>query len=148
VIDSGELHRISANTLVIGSATVNQAAVDPLLHIHNAPGNNTDSAGLIDVNFIILPANQFALRSFAEEFASLSSVNIPLPKLESFNFSGANLTAEEAKRLLPEGSTGELFLQLPMPKLQQAQFKVEDNSKWTAGRVAASGSTAGPQTPQ
>jgi filamentous hemagglutinin family protein len=149
VIDSAELHNISANTLVIGSANVNQAAVDPLLHINNAPGNNFDTGGPIDVNFIILPANQFALRSFAEEFAALSSVNIPLPKLEAFNFASAGMSNEEAKRLLPESSIGELFLQLPMrPSMEVLSAKVEENSKWTSGRVAASGSTAGPQTPQ
>ena len=80
--------------------------------------------------------------------AGLSQINIPLPKLEAFNFSGANLTAEEAKKLLPEGSIGELFLQLPMPVVEEAKYKVEESSKWTAGRVAASGTTAGPQTPR
>jgi hypothetical protein len=59
------------------------------------------------------------------------------------------MSNEEAKRLLPESSIGELFLQLPMrPSLEVLSAKVEENSKWTTGRVAASGSTAGPQTPQ
>jgi hypothetical protein len=50
--------------------------------------------------------------------------------------------------MLPPGSIGTLFLQVPFVPVEEKKFKVEEVSKWTTGRIAASGTTAGPQTPR
>src|SRR5205823_4416145 len=114
VVDSAELHHvINTDTLVIGHSTVPQLRQDSGLVIHNSPGNNFDNiGGPIDANIIILKSVHNFVTDLSGALAGLSQINIPLPKLETFNFSGANLTAEEAKKLLPEGSIGELFLEL------------------------------------
>jgi len=111
--------------------------------VNGSPGT------VLTIDYILTPPNVTDLNGFLQALSALSSVNIPLPKLESFSFASATMSNEEAKRLLPESSTGELFLQLPMqPSFVELRARVEENSKWTSGRVAASGSTAGPQTPQ
>jgi hypothetical protein len=146
VLNSTELHQITANNLFIGHQFVPLLTQDVSLHIQ--PGNVFDQDGPLNQNNIILLSARSAIADLSAALAGLSEVNIPLPKLEAFSFSGANVTAEEARKLLPEGSIGELFLQLPMPVVEEAKYKVEENSKWTPGRVAASGATAGPQTPR
>ena len=55
---------------------------------------------------------------------------------------------EEAAKMLPPGSIGTLFLQVPFVPVEEKKYKVEEVSKWTTGRIAASGTTAGPQTPR
>jgi hypothetical protein len=80
--------------------------------------------------------------------AGLSSVTIPAPKLDTSTFSGAAVSTEEAAQILPAGSIGTLWLLLPFPPPEEAQYKVEEQSKWTSGRIAAVGSTAGPQSPR
>jgi hypothetical protein len=76
----------------------------------------------------------------------ISVFNIPLPKLDTISYSGASISVDEAAKILPPGSIGTLWLQLPFPPEKEPVDKVEDNSKWTSGRLAAAGSTAGPQT--
>jgi hypothetical protein len=43
---------------------------------------------------------------------------------------------------------GTLFLQVPFVAVEAKKYKVEDVSKWATGRIAASGTTVGPQTPR
>jgi hypothetical protein len=82
----------------------------------------------------------------AAALAGLSSVIVPVPKLNTSTFSGAAVSTEEASQILPAGSIGTLWLLLPFPPPEERNYKVEDQSKWTSGRIAAVGSTAGPQS--
>jgi len=79
--------------------------------------------------------------------SGLSSVTIPAPKLDTTSFSTAALSAKDIDEILPAGSIGTLWLLLPFPPPEEEAYKVE-NAKWTSGRIAAVGSTAGPQTPK
>ena len=95
-----------------------------------------------------MTSTPIVLTVLATALAGLSSVIVPTPKLDTTSFSGANVSAEEAAQILPAGAIGTLWLQLPFPPNEEKRYKVEDVSKWTSGRVAAVGSTAGPQSPK
>jgi len=84
----------------------------------------------------------------ANSFAALAAVDIPVPKPDTASFGGSDMSAEDAAKILPSGSIGTLWLQVvPLSKPEEKRnYKVEDASKWVSGRVAAFGSTAGPQT--
>jgi hypothetical protein len=84
----------------------------------------------------------------SQAIANLSQVNIPVPKLDAISYSGASISTDVAAQLLPPESVGTLSLQLPFPRERQSLYKIEDISKWTSGRLAAAGTTTGPQSPR
>jgi hypothetical protein len=121
----------SAHDVIIQHVTVLPPKADH-------PGAVTGSVKVNDVSANLL--NQ--------AIANLSQVNIPLPKLDAISYSGAAISTDVAAQLLPPESVGTLSLQLPFSRSQQSLYKIEDISKWTSGRLAASGTTTGPQSPR
>ena len=86
--------------------------------------------------------------SLSSSLADLSQVEIPVPRLESTAFSTASMSLDQATKILPPGSIGTLWLQIPFPGVKEENYRVEDISKWTSGPIAAMGSTSGPQMPK
>jgi filamentous hemagglutinin family protein len=135
----GELENITAHTLTIGNSTagniVGAGAVSKPVHV---------------VNFQIVNGSSIVnVQSLFGQLASfLAGTALPTPRLEVATYSGGAIDLEKAAKMLPPGSIGTLFLQVPFVPVEEKKFKVEEISKWTTGRIAASGTTAGPQTPR
>ncbi len=102
------------------------------------------------VNFQIVNGSSIVnVQSLFGQLASfLAGTVLPTPRLEVASYSGGAIDLEEAAKMLPPGSIGTLFLQVPFVPVEEKKYKVEEISKWTTGRIAASGTTAGPQTPR
>ncbi|HUR45555.1 MAG TPA: hypothetical protein VMZ27_06695, partial [Candidatus Saccharimonadales bacterium] len=116
---------------------------------------NTDAGGISGFNTVTKPdsikdfiavGNGTTISIASGQIAGLSAVTIPAPRLDSSTFSGSQVTAEEAAKLLPAGAIGTLWLQVPFVQTPEDRYRLEDVSKWTGGRVAAAGTTTGPQT--
>jgi len=86
--------------------------------------------------------------SLSSSLANLSQVEIPVPRLDTTTFSAAAISLDQAAKILPPGSIGTLWLQIPFPPVTEKHYRIEDVSKWTSGPLAAAGSTSGPQVPR
>jgi filamentous hemagglutinin family protein len=138
-LSQAELDRISARQLTIGSLTAGDVT-----GAHSQPPNVTVSP----INILSAGART-DFDVVANQLSSLlAGAILPVPKLEVTSFSGAAIDASEAAKILPPGAIGTLFLQVPFISVEAKKYKVEEVSKWTTGRIAASGTTAGPQTPR
>jgi hypothetical protein len=137
--NQGELNNITAHTLTIG----NSSAGDIL------GANTVTKPGTVEIFQIVGGTTVLNVQSLAGQLASfLAGTILPTPRLEVTSYSGGAIDLEEAAKMLPPGSIGTLFLQVPFVPVEEKKFKVEEVSKWTTGRIAASGTTAGPQTPR
>jgi hypothetical protein len=134
-----ELNNITAHTLTIGSTSAG-----------NVIGANTVSKPFtVDFFQIIGGTTVLNVQSLAGQLASfLAGTVLPTPRLQVASYSGGAIDLEEAAKMLPPGSIGTLFLQVPFVPVEEKKYKVEEVSKWTTGQIAASGTTAGPQTPR
>ena len=116
---------------------------------YSAPRPAKASADSVQIFTIINGTSVQNVQSLAGQLASfLAGTVLPTPRLEVASYSGGTIDLEEAAKLLPPGSIGTLFLQVPFVPVEEKKYKVEEVSKWTTGRIAASGTTAGPQTPR
>jgi hypothetical protein len=88
---------------------------------------------------------RITVQSLSAQLAALSAVEIPVPKPDVSTFESAGVSGEEAAKILPSGSIGTLYLQVPFVSTKARRFKIEDASKWVSGRLAVYGTTAGPQ---
>jgi hypothetical protein len=133
----GELDHITAHDLTIGN--INTGPIS---------GNATVVKPVTVGSLHILGGGiQIDVQLFANQLASLlAGAILPVPRIEVTSFSGAAIDVTEASKILPPGSIGTLFLQVPFIAVEEKKYKVEDASKWTTGRIAASGTTVGPQT--
>jgi filamentous hemagglutinin family protein len=133
----GELDHITAHDLTIGN--INTGPIS---------GNATIVKPVTVGSLHILGGGiQIDVQLFANQLASLlAGAILPVPRIEVTSFSGAAIDVTEASKILPPGSIGTLFLQVPFVAVEEKKYKVEDASKWTTGRIAASGTTVGPQT--
>jgi len=135
----GELNFVTAHTLTIGSSS----AGDVL------GAGTVSKPPTVQFFQIIGGTTVLNVQSLAGQLASfLAGTVLPTPRLEVTSYSGGTIDLEEAAKMLPPGSIGTLFLQVPFVPVEEKKFKVEEVSKWTTGRIAASGTTAGPQTPR
>ena len=135
--NQGELDHITARTLTIGNSTAGDIIGASSV---NKPPN-------VDTFKIVNGTSQLNVQSLAGQLASfLSGSALPMPKLEITSFSSGAIDLDEAAKMLPPGSIGTLYLQVPFVAVEAKKYKVEDISKWTTGRIAAIGTTAGPQT--
>jgi hypothetical protein len=129
-----ELDKVTANDLRVGNpdsgavSGFNLVTIPPNVKTFEAAGNNE------------------TISILSAQIAGLSAVTIPAPRLDTSTFSGATISAEEAAKLLPPGAIGTLWLQVPFVQTPEDRYRIEDVSKWTGGRVAAAGTTTGPQT--
>jgi hypothetical protein len=138
-LNQNELNLISAHVLTVGNTSAGD--IDGAVTL-----NKPES---IQIFTIINGTSQQNVQSQAGQFASfLAGTVLPTPRLEVASYSGGTIDLEEAAKLLPPGSIGTLFLQVPFVPVEEKKYKVEEVSKWTTGRIAASGTTAGPQTPR
>jgi len=94
---------------------------------------------------LFLYNGRVTVESLSAQLAALSAVEIPVPKPEVSTFESAGVSGEEAAKILPSGSIGTLYLQVPFVSTKARRFKIEEASKWVSGRLAVYGSTAGPQ---
>jgi hypothetical protein len=134
-----ELNNIHAHTLTIG----NTAAGDI-----NGIGT-VSKPGTVEIFRVIGGSSSVSVQAFASQFASfLSGTALPTPRLEVTTFSGAAIDLDEASKIMEPNAIGTLFLQVPFVPVNEAKYRIEEGSKWTTGRIAASGTTAGPQTPR
>jgi hypothetical protein len=133
----GELDHITSHDLTIGN--INTGPIS---------GNATIVKPVTVGSLHILGGGiQIDVQLFANQLASLlAGAILPVPRIEVTSFSGAAIDVTEASKILPPGSIGTLFLQVPFVAVEEKKYKVEDASKWTTGRIAASGTTVGPQT--
>lgn len=133
----GELDHITAHDLTIGN--INTGPISG-----NATVIKPVTVGALH---ILGGGIQIDVQLFANQLASLlAGAILPVPRIEVTSFSGAAIDVTEASKILPPGSIGTLFLQVPFVAVEEKKYKVEDASKWTTGRIAASGTTVGPQT--
>jgi hypothetical protein len=134
-----ELNHVTAHTLTVGNSSAGD--IDGAVTV--------TKPGTVDIFTIINGTSVQNVQSLAGQLASfLAGTVLPTPKLEVTSYSGGAIDLEEAAKMLPPGSIGTLFLQVPFVPVEEKKFKVEEVSKWTTGRIAASGTTAGPQTPR
>lgn len=132
----GELNQVTTDDLRVGNPSAgpvtgfNSVSTPTTVNTFEAVGNNT------------------TITILASQVAGLSAVTIPPPKLDTTSFSGASISTDEAAQILPAGSIGTLWLLLPFPPAEEKHYVLEDQSKWTSGRIAAVGSTTGPQSPK
>jgi hypothetical protein len=131
-----ELRNVTGHILQVGNHTV------PSLQ-HDGTILKPDS-----VDQLLLVSSGTTIQVLSEQVAGLSAVTIPAVKLDTTSFSIAMISSEDAALLLPLGAIGTLWLQLPFPPPESEEFKIESLSKWTSGRVAAAGTTTGPQSPK
>ena len=135
----GELDHITSHDLTIGN--VNTGPI--------SGGATIVKPVTVDNLHILGGGVQIDVQLFANQLASLlAGAILPVPRVEVSSFSGAAIDTQEASKILPPGSIGTLFLQVPFVPVEEKKYKVEEVSKWTTGRIAASGTTAGPQTPR
>ena len=136
-LSQDEVNRFSAKTLQIGNITVL-----PIIgrdHI-SKPGS---------VLQLLLVDNSRTTQVFNSQLAQLlAGAILPVPKLDLTSFTGATIDAEAAAKILPPGSIGTLFLQVPFAEPERTTYKVEDVSKWTGGLLSIAGTTSGAQTPR
>jgi hypothetical protein len=116
---------------------------------------NTDAGAVTGFNSVQKPTsikdfiavgNKTTISIASGQIAGLSAVTIPAPRLDTSTLSGGEVTGDDAAKLLPAGAIGTLWLQLRFPPVPEERYRIEDISKFTGGRVAAAGATAGPQT--
>jgi filamentous hemagglutinin family protein len=138
-LTQAELNHVTAHTLTVGNSSAGD--IDGAVTV--------TKPGTVDIFTIINGTSVQNVQSLAGQLASfLAGTVLPTPKLEVTSFSGGAIDLEEAAKMLPPGSIGTLFLQVPFVPVEEKKYKVEEVSKWTTGRIAASGTTAGPQTPR
>jgi filamentous hemagglutinin family protein len=134
-----ELNRITAHTLTVGNATAGDVV----------GAGAVTKPGTVDIFQIVNGTSIVNVQSLAGQLASfLAGTTLPTPRLEVASVTGAAIDLEKAAKMLPPGSIGTLYLQVPFVPVEEKKYKVEEVSKWTTGRIAASGTTAGPQTPR
>jgi hypothetical protein len=132
-----ELDQVRANVLQVGNTTA------------GTPFGANTVVKPATVNQLVLVGSGGTIQVLSEQLAGLlAGTIIPIPKLNVSTFSSASLDAEAAAKILPPGSIGVLFLQVPFVSGDEVNYKVEDFSKWTGGRMAALGTTTGPQSPR
>jgi len=135
----GELDHITSHDLTIGN--INTGPI--------SGGATIVKPVTVDALHILGGGVQIDVQLFANQLASLlAGAILPVPRVEVTSFSGSAIDVQEASKILPPGSIGTLFLQVPFVAVEEKKYKVEEVSKWTTGRIAASGTTAGPQTPR
>jgi filamentous hemagglutinin family protein len=78
-----------------------------------------------------------AINVLSSDLAALSTVVIPAPVLNSSSFSSASLSVDEVSKILPPGSIGTLWLELPFEKKKAPHYKVEDVAKWMSVPVTS-----------
>jgi hypothetical protein len=147
---------ISLGAEVSGSLSLKQSELNEItaavLQIGNP--NAGSSTGLssvqrpLTVDLLTVVGNGATIEVLSSQIAGLSAVTVPEAKLDSTTFSGSEMSSEEAGKILPSGSIGTLWLQLPFERKPDAHYRIEEMSKWTSGRVAAAGTTIGPQSPK
>jgi hypothetical protein len=138
-LDQGELNHITARTLTVGNTSAGDVTG---LGTVTKPGS-------VQTFTVINGTSEQNVQSLAGQLASfLAGTTLPTPRLEVSSFSGAAIDLEKAAKMMPPGSIGTLYLQVPFVPVEEKKYKVEEVSKWTTGRIAASGTTAGPQTPR
>ena len=138
-LNQNELNHVTARTLTVGNSSA--GAIDGAVTV--------TKPGTVD-NFTIVNGTSVQnVQSLAGQLASfLAGTTLPTPRLEVSSFSGAAIDLDKASKMMPPGSIGTLYLQVPFVPVEEKKYKVEEVSKWTTGRIAASGTTAGPQTPR
>jgi hypothetical protein len=147
------------STDVAGSLNFSQGEIDHIT-AHDLTIGNINTGPITGGATIVKPVTvgalhilgggiQIDVQLFANQLASLlAGAILPVPRVEVTSFSGAAIDVQEASKILPPGSIGTLFLQVPFVPVEEKKYRVEEISKWTTGRIAASGTTAGPQTPR
>jgi hypothetical protein len=134
-----ELDHVTAHILTVGNSLAGD--IDGGVAVTKPPH--------VDIFTIINGTSVQNVQSLAGQLASfLAGTVLPTPKLEVTSYSGGAIDLEEAAKMLPPGSIGTLYLQVPFVPVEEKKYKVEDISKWTTGQIATSGTTAGPQTPR
>jgi len=134
-----ELNHVTAHTLTVGNSSSGDIV----------GANSVTKPPSVDIFHIIGGTSILNVQSLAGQLASfLAGTSLPTPRLEVSSFGGAAIDLEKAAKMLPPGSIGTLYLQVPFVAVEEKKYKVEEVSKWTTGRIAASGTTAGPQTPR
>jgi hypothetical protein len=135
-LTKADLNEITGNILTIGNGTV--------LTI-NGEGNAT-SVPAPDVNSVVFVNNvgTSSITVASSDFSALSTVVIPPPQLNVSSFSSASLSVDEISKILPPGSIGTLWLQLPFETKKEKRYRVEDLAKWVSGPIASVGSAGGP----
>jgi hypothetical protein len=130
----GELNQITADTVQVGNSFA-------------GPVSGGHSVSPISFNKLIIIGGGQNLQTLSEQVAGLSAVSgvVLAPKLRTVNLTGATVSSEEAAKILEPGAIGTLWLQLPFPQNKEENFVIEDIGKWTSGRIAAAGTTTGPQ---
>ena len=132
--DQGELNLISADTVQVGNSSA-------------GPVSGGHNVSPISFNKLVIIGGGQNLQTLSEQVAGLSAVSgvVLAPKLRTVNLTGAAVTSEEAAKILEPGAIGTLWLQLPFPPSKEEHLVIEDIGKWTGGRIAAAGTTTGPQ---
>jgi hypothetical protein len=89
--------------------------------------------------------------SFNQDLASISYVNIPIPRLSLSEIElGGNIDTAEVKNRFGNNSIITFYLEVPFPKkrFNLSRLKLEEQSKWVGGHLAIFGATSGPQGSQ
>ncbi len=146
-----ELDRIAAHELFVGSVGTVDAGDSSGTHNTGRPGD--DGKFHFDIPFdndhVLNAGRRGASATVANQLSSLlAGAILPIPRLEVTSFSGSGIDSADAAKMMEPDAIGTLFLQVPFVPVEEKKYKVEEISKWTAGRIAASGTTAGPQSPR
>ena len=133
-LTQNELNEVTSKILQIGNTLV-----------ANILGKTSVTTPLDVLQLVFVDTQTTTLASSSQLAGLLAGAILPAPKVQVASFSGAVIDVEAAAKILPPGSIGVLFLQVPFPPGHQELYKIEDVSKWTAGRITAAG-TSVPQS--
>jgi hypothetical protein len=140
-----------AGSLSLKQSELNEVT-SAVLQVGNVNAGSANGVNAIQrpltVDILDVVGNGSTIQVLAGQLASLSAVTVPGAKLDSTTFTGSEVSSEEAGKILPSGSIGTLWLQLPFEHKPESTYRIEEMSKWTSGRVAAAGTTTGPQSPK
>jgi hypothetical protein len=121
-------------------------APNALVPIFNNTVSDADTALSIDGIAGIAGIAITIFNAASQGQASLSNVEIPLPRRYTVNFESGGVETVPTK--VTPGSIWTSYLDVPFPKSDKADraMRVEDASKFMSGSLTILGSTTGPQT--
>jgi hypothetical protein len=108
----------------------------------NAPGASVS---------ISLDCGQIQIGSLNQDLASITYVDIPIPRLALSEIDWAkSIDTGEVRTRYGSAAIVTFYLDVPFPKkrFSLGSSKLEERSKWVGGHMAVSGSTSGPQGSQ
>jgi hypothetical protein len=129
-LTQNELNEVTSKILQVGNTTV-----------ANILGKTSVTTPLDVLQLVFVDDQTTTLASSSQLAGLLAGAILPAPKVQVASFSSAVIDVEAAAKILPPGSIGVLFLQVPFPPSQQELYKIEDVSKWAGGRITAAGTT-------